>query len=89
MGENALNKIIQPFNMHVLNWFVIVQSTQNVKVKTIFFFQFCITVIQVIQIIHNLRIKMAINCRGTKQQDGSKAFARRNSHQIDNIITSG
>lgn len=74
MGENALNKIIQTFNMHVLNWFVIMQSAQHVKVKTIFIFQFCITVIQVIQIIHNLRIDMAVYLSGAKQQNGCKTF---------------
>ena len=86
VGENTLNKIVQTFHMHALNREVILQGAQNIKVKAIFLFKFPIVVFQIIQIIHNLRIKMAINRRGAKKQDGSKAFIRGNGHQVDHFI---
>ncbi|EIV9610947.1 hypothetical protein HA414_15965 [Klebsiella pneumoniae] len=86
MGENPLDKVIQTFHMHALNREVILQGAQHIKVKAIFLFKFPIVVFQVIQIIHNLRIKMAINRRGAKKQDGSKAFLCGNGHQVDYFI---
>jgi hypothetical protein len=85
MGENALNKIIQTFHVHALNRFVIVQGAKHIKVKAVILFKF-IVVFQIIQIIHNLRIKMAVNRRGAKKQDGSKAFLCGNGHQVDHFI---
>lgn len=55
-----MDQIVQTFHVHMFHWFVIVQGAKYIEIKTVILFYGFVVVIQIIKIIYNLRIELAV-----------------------------
>lgn len=55
-----MDQIVQTFHVHMFHWFVIVQGAKHIEIKTVILFYGFVVVIQIIKIIYNLRIELAV-----------------------------